>query len=161
MQGITPCLWFDDNAEEAIEFYGTIFPNLKVHEMSRYGEGGPGPAGQVMAVTWEMRGLRVMAINGGPQFPQTEAFSLMVQAESQDEADELWAKLTADGGEEGQCGWCKDKYGVSWQIVPAGFFDVISDPDPQRAQRAMTAMLKMRKLDIAALRRAADGKADA
>jgi predicted 3-demethylubiquinone-9 3-methyltransferase (glyoxalase superfamily) len=155
-QRITPNLWFDTEAEEAAHFYISVFPNSRIVSTARYPEGAPGPAGSVMTVEFELDGQRLVGINGGPQFPFTEAVSLQINCESQDEVDHYWERLT-DGGEEVQCGWLKDRYGLSWQVVPAGMEELFSDPDPQRAQRAMQAMLGMRKLDVAALRAAADG----
>ncbi|BDZ47248.1 VOC family protein [Naasia aerilata] len=154
---ITPFLWFDDDLEDAIAFYRDIFPNSTVGEVSRYPEGSPLPAGTVLGATFELEGQRFMGINGGPEFPFTEAFSLYVEVETQDEIDRLWTALTADGGEPSQCGWLKDRFGLSWQIVPSRLPELLTDPDPERASRAMQAMLKMTKLDLAALEAAADG----
>lgn len=156
-QRIVPNLWFDTEAEEAAEFYVSVFPRSRVTGVTRYPEGAPGPAGTVMTVAFELDGQRFVAINGGPQFPFTEAVSLQVDCADQDEVDRYWAALTADGGEEGPCGWLKDRYGLSWQVVPAGMEEALSGDDPERSQRAFTAMLGMRKLDLAALRAAADG----
>lgn len=158
MPSITPNLWFDTQAEEAAEFYVSVFPNSRIVSVARYPEGAPGPAGEVMVVAFELDGQRIVAINGGPQFPFTEAVSLEVTCQTQDEVDYYWEKLT-DGGEEGQCGWLKDRYGLSWQVTPAGMDEIFSDPDPERAQRAMQAMLSMHKLDMIELQRAADGVA--
>lgn len=158
MPSITPNLWFDNQAEEAAEFYVSVFPNSRIVSVARYPEGAPGPAGEVMVVAFELDGQRIVAINGGPQFPFTEAVSLEVTCQTQDEVDYYWEKLT-DGGEEGQCGWLKDRYGLSWQVTPAGMDEIFSDPDPERAQRAMQAMLSMHKLDMVELQRAADGVA--
>ena len=133
-----------------------MFPNSEIKSVSRYTEAGPRPAGTVLAVEFALDGQEFTAINGGPQFPFTEAISLMINCADQDEGDHYWSKL-AEGGEEGQCGWLKDRYGVSWQVVPGGMAEVMSDPDPERAQRAMRAMLGMKKIDVAALRAAADG----
>ncbi len=153
MQKITPCLWFDHQAEEAASFYVSLFANSGISNVSRFGEGGSGPAGSVMTVNFQIEGQEPIALNGGPYFKFTEAISLFVNCETQVEVDELWAKLT-DGGEEGQCGWLKDRYGLSWQIVPTVLGELLGDPDPKKAQNVMQAMLQMRKLDIAALRRA-------
>ncbi|HEX5333163.1 MAG TPA: VOC family protein [Cellulomonas sp.] len=155
MPAITPFLWFDDQAEEAAQFYTSVFPRSSIVDVTRYGEGAPKP-GTATVVTFVLDGLELVALNGGPGFPFSEAVSLYVTAETQDEIDELWAKLT-DGGERGRCGWLKDRYGFSWQIVPPVLGELLSDPDPARAGRAMQAMLGMGKLDIAALRAAADG----
>jgi len=155
-QRIVPNLWFDTEAEEAAAFYTSLFDNSRIVNVSRYPEGSPGPTGSVMTVEFELDGERFVGINGGPQFPFTEAVSFQITCEDQDEVDFYWRKLT-EGGEEGQCGWLKDRYGLSWQVVPTGMDEVFSDPDPERAQRAMQAMLSMRKLDVEALRRAADG----
>lgn len=157
-QKITPNLWFDDQAEEAAEFYVSVFgEGSKITMVTRYPADSPGPEGKVMTVEFDLRGERFVAINGGPQFSFTEAVSLMVNCADQTEVDYFWEKLT-DGGEEVQCGWCKDRYGLSWQVVPEGMDKVFADPDPARAERAMQAMLTMRKLDVAALRAAADGE---
>jgi predicted 3-demethylubiquinone-9 3-methyltransferase (glyoxalase superfamily) len=153
---IKPFLWFDTEAEEAAEFYTSIFENSRIVHVARYTEAGPRPAGMVMTVEFELDGQRIIGINGGPQFKFDEAVSLMINCETQQEIDYYWERLT-EGGEESQCGWLKDRYGLSWQVVPTGMDEVFSDPDPERARRAMEALLKMRKLDIAALRSAADG----
>ncbi|CAN5617631.1 VOC family protein [soil metagenome] len=155
-QKITPNLWFDTEAEEAAKFYTSLFENSRIGTVAHYPEGGPGPAGTVMTVEFELAGQRFVGINGGPQFPFTEAVSFEITCETREEVDDYWQRLS-EGGEESQCGWLKDRYGVSWQVVPAGMEDVLNDPDPQRGQRAMQAMLGMRKLDIAEMRRAADG----
>ena len=155
-QRIVPNLWFDTEAEEAAAFYTSLFDNSRIVNVSRYPEGSPGPTGSVMTVEFELDGERFVGINGGPQFAFTEAVSFQITCEDQDEVDFYWRKLT-EGGEEGQCGWLKDRYGLSWQVVPTGMDEIFSDPDPERAQRAMQAMLSMRKLDVEALRRAADG----
>ncbi len=155
-QKIIPNLWFDTEAEEAAGFYTSVFENSRILNVAHYPEGGPGAAGTVMTVEWELDGQRFVGINGGPQFTFSEAVSFQITCETQDEVDYYWDQLSA-GGEEGQCGWLKDRYGLSWQVVPAGMEEVFADPDPQRAQRAMQAMLGMRKLDVAALRSAADG----
>ncbi len=155
-QRIVTNLWFDTQAEEAAQFYCSVFPNSRVVSVARYPEGAPGPAGEVMTVEWELDGQRLVGINGGPQFTFSEAVSLAVMCRDQDEIDHYWERLS-DGGEEGPCGWLKDRYGVSWQVVPEGMDDVFSDPDPSRAERAMQAMLGMGKIDVAALQAAADG----
>jgi predicted 3-demethylubiquinone-9 3-methyltransferase (glyoxalase superfamily) len=156
---ITPHLWFDKQAEEAARFYVSVFKNSKITHVSRYGEVGTDvtgqPAGQVMTVSFELDGQPVIALNGGPHFKFDEAFSFFVDCESQAEVDELWAKLTADGGEESQCGWLKDKFGLSWQIIPRQLMALLQDPDAAKAGRAMEAMLKMKKIDVAALQAAA------
>jgi predicted 3-demethylubiquinone-9 3-methyltransferase (glyoxalase superfamily) len=153
---ITPNLWFDTEAEEAARFYTAIFPNSRVVSVSRYPEGAPREAGTVMTVLFELDGQPFVGINGGPQFPFTEAVSFAITCETQDDVDYYWERLT-DGGEEGPCGWLKDRFGLSWQVVPEGMEALLGDPDAQRAERAMQAMLQMRKLDVEALRRAADG----
>jgi predicted 3-demethylubiquinone-9 3-methyltransferase (glyoxalase superfamily) len=155
MQKITPYLWFDDNAEEAVNFYVSIFKNSKIGSVTRYGDAGPGPKGQVMIMMFEVEGLEFVALNGGPQYKFTEAISLFVNCATQAEVDDLWEKLSA-GGEQGPCGWLKDKYGLSWQIIPQALMDLMQDKDPVKAQRVTEAMLKMSKIDIAALRRAYD-----
>jgi predicted 3-demethylubiquinone-9 3-methyltransferase (glyoxalase superfamily) len=157
MQKITPWLWFDTEGEEAANFYTSVFKNSKVVEVTRYGEAGPRPAGTVMTVSFVLDGQEFVALNGGPDFKFNEAVSFLVNCETQEEVDEYWAKLTADGGEPGPCGWLKDKYGLSWQIVPSALNELLNDPDPGRSQRAMKAMLQMSKIEIAALRKAADG----
>src|SRR5436305_12029646 len=153
MQKITPFLWFDANAEEATNFYTSIFKNSEIVSVSRYGEGSPGQPGTVMTTTFILDGQPFMALNGGPHFKFNEAISFFVNCETQTEVDELWEKLT-DGGEESQCGWLKDKFGVSWQIVPKALLELLGDPDPEKAQRVMGAMMKMGKIDIAGLRAA-------
>ncbi|HEX4100693.1 MAG TPA: VOC family protein [Pseudonocardiaceae bacterium] len=153
MQKITPCLWFDTKGEEAANFYTTVFKNSKILDVARYGAAGPGPEGTVMTVSFELDGQKFVALNGGPHFTFNEAVSFQVSCETQDEVDYFWGNLS-QGGEEGPCGWLKDKYGVSWQIVPTALVELISDPDPERSQAAITAMLGMRKIDIEALRRA-------
>jgi len=155
MQKITPFLWFNDQAEEAMNFYTAIFKNSKIGSVSRYGEGGPGQPGSVMTATFELDGQEFMVLNGGPLFTFTEAISFFVSCETQAEVDELWAKLT-EGGEESQCGWLKDKYGLSWQIVPSALGELLNDPDAEKARRVMTAMLQMKKIDIAGLRAASE-----
>ena len=155
-QKITPNLWFDTEAEEAAEFYISVFKNSRVVNVARYTEAGPRPAGTVMTVEFELDGQRFIGINGGPEFTFSEAVSFMISCETQEEIDYYWDQLT-EGGEEGPCGWLKDKFGVSWQVVPTGMDEIFADPDPTRAERAMRAMFGMRKLDIATLRSAADG----
>ena len=156
MQKISPFLWFDHEAEEAAEHYVGIFKNSRILDVSRYGEGAPMPAGSAVSVSFVLDGLEVQALNGGPGFAFSDAFSLVVRAETQEEIDELWAGLT-NGGEPGRCGWLKDRYGFSWQIVPPILSELLSDPDPARSGRVMQAMLGMGKLDIAALRAAQEG----
>jgi predicted 3-demethylubiquinone-9 3-methyltransferase (glyoxalase superfamily) len=156
MPKIVPNLWFDTESEEAAAFYTSVFPNSRVVRVTHYTEGAPREAGMVMTVEFELDGQRFVAINGGPQFDFGEAISLQIDCADQDEVDHYWERLT-DGGEEGQCGWLKDRYGVSWQVVPQGMDEVFAGDDPERARRAMAAMLQMRKLDVAELRRAADG----
>jgi predicted 3-demethylubiquinone-9 3-methyltransferase (glyoxalase superfamily) len=156
-QKIITNLWFDNQAEEAVAFYTSLFKNSRVVSVARYTDAGPGEPGSVMTVDFELDGQRFVAINGGPLFPFTEAMSLQVDCEDQAEVDYFWDALTADGGSESQCGWCKDRWGLSWQIVPGGMEELFSNPDPSRAKRAMEAMLGMKKLDIAALQAAADG----
>ena len=151
---ITPCLWFDTEGEEAATFYTGIFENSRILQVTRYGSAGPRPEGTVMTVSFELDGQQFVALNGGPEFTFDEAISFQVNCASQDEVDRFWTKLS-DGGEEGPCGWVKDKYGVSWQIVPTVLEELISDPDPEKSQRAMKAMLGMKKLDVAELQRAA------
>ncbi|MCC2274075.1 VOC family protein [Streptomyces sp. ET3-23] len=154
MQKITTFLWFDDQAEEAVEHYMSCFADSRIVDVRRYGEAGPGPAGSVMTILFELAGQRFIALNGGPRFTFNEAVSLSVDCATQEEVDELWAKLS-DGGEEGPCGWLKDKFGLSWQIVPRRLMELIGDPDPARANRAMKAMLGMKKIDIRGLEDAA------
>ncbi len=157
MQKITPFLWFDNNAEDAAKFYTSIFKNSKIGKIARYGDAGPGPKGTVMTVEFELNGQQFVALNGGPEFKFTEAISFVVNCESQEEIDYFWGKLTA-GGQEVQCGWLKDKFGLSWQIVPTAMPKMLTDPDPAKSQRVMKAMLKMIKIDLPALQRAYDGK---
>jgi predicted 3-demethylubiquinone-9 3-methyltransferase (glyoxalase superfamily) len=157
-QKITPSLWFDSDAEEAANFYVSVFgEDSKITMITHYTENSPGTPGTVMTVEFDLRGQHFVAINGGPQFPFTEAVSLMVNCADQAEVDYFWERLT-DGGEESQCGWCKDRYGLSWQVVPEGMDEVFANPDKAAADRAMQAMLGMRKLDVAALRTAAAGE---
>ena len=155
-QKIVPNLWFDTEAEEAAEFYVSVFENARIVSSTRYTEAGPREAGMVMTVEFELDGQRFVGINGGPEFKFDEAVSFQISCETQDEVDYYWEKLS-EGGAEGPCGWLKDRYGLSWQVVPTGMEELFADPDPERAKRAMEAMLKMSKLDIAALRSAADG----
>ena len=162
MQKITPFLWFDNNAEEAVNFYVSTFKNSKVGKVTRYNEASSKaagrPEGSVMTMEFQLEGQSFTAINGGPHFKFTEAISFVVDCESQEEVDYFWNKLTADGGQESQCAWLKDKYGLSWQIVPRVLIEMIGDKDPQKAQRVMAAMLQMKKIDIATLQRAYDGE---
>ena len=155
MDRVTPCLWFDTQAEEAAQFYTSVFPRSRIVHVSHYGSAGPRPDGMVMEVEFELDGRSFLALNGGPDFTFTEAISLQADCKDQEEVDRLWETLS-EGGEEGPCGWLKDRYGVSWQIVPSVMFELIADPDRERAQRAMAAMLQMGKLEIAELERAAD-----
>jgi predicted 3-demethylubiquinone-9 3-methyltransferase (glyoxalase superfamily) len=155
VQKISPFLWFDSQAEEAARFYTSIFPNSKIVKVARYGEAGPGKPGTAMTVEFQLEGQTFIALNGGPLFKFTEAISFMVNCQSQEEVDFFWEKLL-DGGTESQCGWLKDKFGLSWQITPTALMELLSDPDPKRSKRAMQAMLTMRKIDIAALKQAAD-----
>lgn len=154
-----PNLWFDGDAEEAAAFYCSVFPNARITTVTRYPEGSfEQSVGQVMTVEWELDGQRFVGINGGPQFRFSEAVSFLVECEDQAEIDRLWAALTADGGEEGPCGWCKDRFGLSWQVAPKGFDEVFAEgADPERAKRGFAAMREMRKLDLAALQAAMDG----
>ncbi len=156
MQKIVPFLWFNDNAEEAMNFYVSIFKNSKVGRVTRYGDAGPGPKGSVMWCTFTLEGQEFHALNGGPHFKFTQAISLFVNCETQQEVDELWKKLSA-GGREDQCCWLQDKYGLSWQIIPTILGKLLGDKDPVKANRAMTAMLQMKKIDIKGLQRAYDG----
>jgi len=157
MQKITPCLWFDDKAEEAATFYTSIFKNSKIVKIARYGEAGAEvsgrPKGTVMTVTFHLEEQEFMALNGGPQFKFTEAISFVVNCQTQEEVDEYWEKLS-DGGQEVQCGWLKDKYGLSWQIVPIILGEMLNDSDPKKAERVMKAMLQMKKIDINGLKQA-------
>jgi predicted 3-demethylubiquinone-9 3-methyltransferase (glyoxalase superfamily) len=155
MQKITPFLWFDDKAEEAMNFYVSIFKNSKVGTVTRYGKGRPGPKGTVMSVTFQLDGQDFFALNGGPLFKFTEAISFFVNCETQQEVDELWDKLSA-GGEKSRCGWLKDKYGLSWQIIPSMLSKMLGDKDPAKAKRVMEAMLQMEKIDISRLKQAYD-----
>jgi predicted 3-demethylubiquinone-9 3-methyltransferase (glyoxalase superfamily) len=154
MSKLTPCLWFDTEGEEAARFYTSVFPNSRILEVTRYGSAGPRPEGTVMTVSFELDGQRFLALNGGPEFTFSEAISFEVDCENQEEVDAYWSKLSA-GGEEGPCGWLKDRFGVSWQIVPKVLPELLADPDQEKAQRVMSAMLKMKKIEIDALERAA------
>ncbi len=157
MKKITPFLWFDDQAEEAMNFYVSVFPNSRVLDISRYGDDAPGPKGKVMTATFELNGQQFMVLNGGDQgFAFNESVSFFVDCETQEEVDRLWDQLT-EGGEPGPCGWLKDRYGLSWQIVPQALGKMLGDPDPARASRVMQAMLKMGKIEIAGLQRAYEG----
>ena len=156
MQKIAPCLWFDNQAEEAAAFYVSIFKNSRVVEVARYGEAGPRESGSVMTVTFELDGQQFMALNGGPEYHFTPAISLFVRCETQAQVDELWERFL-EGGTEVQCGWITDRFGVSWQIVPAVLETLLGDKDPERSQRVMRAMLGMKKLDVAALQAAREG----
>jgi predicted 3-demethylubiquinone-9 3-methyltransferase (glyoxalase superfamily) len=155
MKPIVPNLWFDGNAEEAAEFYISVFPDSRIVSKADYTDAGPGEPGTTMVVEFELNGQRFVGINGGPEFTFSEAVSFQINCADQDEIDLYWSKLT-DGGSEGPCGWCKDRYGLSWQVVPDGMDELFSDPDKSRATRAMQAMFGMKKLDIAELERAAN-----
>ena len=151
---ITPCLWFDDQGEEAAEFYTSIFPNSRITDISRYGETGPGTPGAAMTVAFELDGQKFVALNGGPEFTFSEAVSFQVACDGQDEVDRYWNTL-AEGGEEGPCGWLKDRFGLSWQVFPKRLPELLADPDREKSQRVMAAMLKMKKIDVRELERAA------
>ncbi len=155
MPKITPFLWFDTEAEEAAQFYASIFPNSRIVDVARYGSAGPRPEGTVMTVSFDLDGQRFVALNGGPEFTFTEAVSFQVSCETQEEVDTYWSKLT-EGGEEGPCGWLKDKFGLSWQITPTRLSELLSDPDRARSQRVMEVFLKMKKIEIDELERAAE-----
>jgi predicted 3-demethylubiquinone-9 3-methyltransferase (glyoxalase superfamily) len=154
----TPCLWFDGQGEEAAQFYCSVFPNSRITDVARYGKAGPGREGDVMVVTFELDGQPYVALNGGPQFTFDEAISFQIDCSSQEEADHYWYALSKDG-EEGPCGWLKDRYGLSWQVTPRRMIELLADPDPDRSARAMAAMLQMRRIDIAQVERAADAQA--
>ncbi len=154
MSAITTCLWFDTEGEQAAEFYTTVFPNSRITDISRYGAAGPRDEGTVMTVTFEIDGAPFVALNGGPDFSFSEATSFQVACKDQEQVDFYWETL-GEGGEPGPCGWLKDRFGLSWQIIPTRLFELLSDPDPERAQRAMAAMLSMRKIVIAELEQAA------
>ena len=158
MQKITPFLWFDKNAEDAVNFYTSIFKNSKIKKISRYGDAGPGPKGSVMTATFEIEGQEFVALNAGPRFKFTEAISFVINCENQKEVDYYWEKLLAGGGKEQACGWLKDKFGLSWQVVPTILEELMTDKDPAKANRVMQEMLQMVKLDIAALKKAYEGK---
>jgi len=160
MQKITPFLWYDGNAEEAANFYVSIFKNSKMGKISRYGDAGPGPKGSVMSVTFQIEGQEFFALNGGPHFKFTPAISFFVNCETQQEVDDLWEKLSA-GGRTDRCGWLQDKFGLSWQIIPTVLGQLLGDKDPQRAKRAMQAMLQMTKIDINKLQQAAEANSTA
>lgn len=155
-QKIVPNLWFDTEAEEAAEFYVSVFDDGRVVNVTHYTDAGPREAGTVMTVEFELEGQRFVAINGGPEFKFDEAVSFAIECETQEEIDRYWDELREGGGEEGPCGWLRDRFGLSWQVVPAGMEELLADPDRGRAERAMRAMLSMRKIDVAALRDAAD-----
>ena len=158
MQKISPFLWYDHQAEEAMNLYVSLFKHAKVLNVTRYGDAGPGPKGSVMTANFELEGQKFTALNGGPQFKFTEAISFVVNCETQEEVDYLWEKLTADGGQESRCGWLKDKFGLSWQIVPTILSELFQDKDPEKSKRVMQAMLQMKKMDIAKLKQAYDGE---
>jgi predicted 3-demethylubiquinone-9 3-methyltransferase (glyoxalase superfamily) len=155
--GFTTCLWFDGQAEEAAEYYISLFKNSKLGKVGRYSDAGPGNPGSVMAVEFEINGQKFMGLNGGPEFKFSEAISFQVHCDDQAEVDHYWNRFVEDGGEEGPCGWLKDKYGVAWQIIPAGAIELVTDPDPEKAKRASEAMFKMKKLDIEEMRKAHAG----
>lgn len=157
MKGITPFLWFDGQAEEAAELYVSVFPRSKITDVTRYGEGGPGEPGKVMTVAFELDGTKFVALNGGPEYSFDQAISFVVNCETQEEVDHFWQKLGEEGGEPGPCGWLKDKYGVPWQIVPTALPELLTQPDREASQRVMAAMMKMGKIEIEALERAAEG----
>src|SRR5215467_14657463 len=155
MPKVTPFLWFDNNAEEAVKFYTSIFKNSKIGSTSRYGDAGPGPKGSVMTISFSIEGQDYTALNGGPIFKFNESVSFVVHCKDQQEVDYYWEKLSADGGKEVECGWVKDKFGLSWQIVPDALMELISEKDPAQSSRVMKALLQMKKLDIAKLKEAA------
>lgn len=156
MQKISPFLWFDNQAEEAMNFYVSVFRNSKAGKITRYGDTGPGPEGSVMTASFELEGLQFTALNGGPQFQFSQAVSFVVNCETQEEVDHLWEKLS-EGGETQQCGWLRDRYGLPWQIVPNALIEMMSDPDPEKTGKVMEAMLQMTKIDIAKLQQAYEG----
>lgn len=158
MPKITPFLWFDNQAEEAAKFYTSVFKNSKMGEVRRYGDAGPGPKGSVMTASFSIEGVEFTALNAGPLFKFNESVSFVVHCKTQAEVDEYWSKLTADGGQESQCGWLKDKFGLSWQITPDRLLELISDKDVAKSQRAMQAMMQMQKIDIAKIEQAANQK---
>jgi predicted 3-demethylubiquinone-9 3-methyltransferase (glyoxalase superfamily) len=155
MQNLTPCLWFDTEGEDAANFYVSVFPNSKILDVARYGSAGPRPEGTVMTVNFELDGMKFLALNGGPQFKFSEAISFQVSCQNQEEVDHYWSKLS-EGGEQGPCGWLKDRFGLSWQIVPTALPKLLGDPDKEKAQRVMAAMLEMHKIQIDELERAAE-----
>jgi predicted 3-demethylubiquinone-9 3-methyltransferase (glyoxalase superfamily) len=155
MQKITPCLWFDNNAEEAVNHYLSIFKNSKINKILRCGDAGPGPKGSILTIAFQLEGQDFIALNGGPIFKFNEAISLSVDCKSQIEVDDLWEKLS-DGGQKSQCGWLKDKFGLSWQVVPSALVEMLQDPDPEKSKRVMAAMMQMGKIDIAVLKQAYD-----
>ncbi len=155
MQKITPCLWFDNNAEEAVNHYLSIFKNSKINKILRCGDAGPGPKGSILTIAFQLEGQDFIALNGGPIFKFNEAISLSVDCKSQIEVDDLWEKLS-DGGQKSQCGWLKDKFGLSWQVVPSALVEMLQDPDPEKSKRVMAAMMQMGKIDITILKQAYD-----
>ena len=157
-QRIKTYLWFDHEAEEAANLYTSIFKDSKILNVARYGDAGPGPKGTAMTVNFQLEGQEYIALNGGPAYKFTEAISLLVDCETQEEVDRLWNKLTSDGGEESMCGWLKDRFGLSWQIIPTALFRLMSDSDPEKSRRVMEAMLQMKKIDVPTLERAHAGK---
>jgi predicted 3-demethylubiquinone-9 3-methyltransferase (glyoxalase superfamily) len=157
-QKLETCLWFDGNAEEAVNLYISIFKDVKINDVQRWGPNQPGPEGEVLTMEFTLFGQRILGLNGGPHFKFNEAISLMVYCEDQAEVDEYWAKLTSNGGEESMCGWCKDKFGLSWQIIPTKLMELTGHKDKEKANRAVQAMLKMRKIDIKKIQEAFDGK---
>lgn len=158
MQKIMPCLWFDNNAEDAAKFYASIFPNSRITHTSRFGDAGPGPKGAAMTVMFEIEGQKFMGLNGGPQFKFNEAISFVITCDTQVEIDNYWSKLQEGGGQPSQCGWLKDRFGLSWQVVPKALGELMQDKNPEKSKRVMEALLKMTKLDIAELKRAYDGE---
>ena len=158
VQKISPFLWFDNNAEEAVNFYVSLFGNSKIGKVMRNGDNGPGPKGSVLVMDFELEGQQFHALNGGPVYKFTPAISFLVLCDDQKEVDQLWSKLTGDGGKEVQCGWLEDKYGLSWQIVPKAFMEMVSDKDPAKVGRVMAAMMQMVKFDIKKLQAAYDGR---
>jgi predicted 3-demethylubiquinone-9 3-methyltransferase (glyoxalase superfamily) len=157
MQKITPFLWFDDQAEDAANFYVSVFMNSRIVGITRYGAAGPRPAGTVMTVAFELDGQEFTALNGGPHFTINEAISFVVNCDTQEEVDDMWQKLT-DGGKEVECGWLTDRYGVSWQVVPTALKNMLADPDPEKSKRVMQALMQMKKLDVGVLKKAYDGQ---
>ncbi|MFJ4776917.1 VOC family protein [Streptomyces sp. NPDC088762] len=157
-KGFTTCLWFDGDAEAAADYYVSVFKDGKIGRIGRYTDAGPGPAGSVMVVEFEINGQKFVGLNGGPEFRFTEAISFQIHCSDEAESDYYWDALTKEGGQEVACGWVKDKFGVSWQVIPPGAIELVSDPDPGRAARATAAMMKMKKLDVAEMRRAAAGE---